>query len=235
MKRRIALLGCLMLAWNVASAHVSCTRPPYGESVARFGRDEFRLGMLAARHSADHASLPRTMAQQVDRAMRAACRAKFHGRDLARYSRLGLSPRSLRTRSVGSIAALTVPWSRPRRPGSGAIAQSSATGGPPAGERRPTSSGVRPAPAPADNPSVAVTSNFPACPRRIDFQALLSAALIDKSDWAKAQARGRKHGCIVLRAGEQVHPLRRETWTGMIQVRPDGQTRTYWTDTVAVK
>lgn len=81
MKTQIALLGCLVLAWNVASAHVSCAKAPYGESVAQFGRDEFRLGLIAAGHAADHSSVPPAMARAIDRAMRAACLAKFHGRD----------------------------------------------------------------------------------------------------------------------------------------------------------
>ena len=235
MKTQIALLGCLVLAWGVARANVNCARAPYGESVAQFGRDEFRLGMIAATHNDDRPSVPQAMVREIDRAMRAACLAKFHDHNLARYSRLGLSPDSLKTRSIGSIAALTIGWSRPYRRGSGGIPPArSPSGGSPAGQR--TASGeARHALPPADNRSVAVASNFPACPRRVDIQTLLSAVLIDKADWPRAEAEGRRHGCIVLRAGERVHPLRSETWSGLIQVRPDGHTRSYWTDTVAVK
>jgi hypothetical protein len=236
MKTRIALLGCLVLAWNVASAHVNCAKAPYGESIVQFGRDEFRLGMIAAAHNDDRPSVPQAMRRALERAMRAACRAKFHGRNLARYSKLGLSPRSLQTRSVGSIAAVTVRWSSPYHRRSDRIAPVSSVSArsPPAGRRSP-SGGVPHARSPADNHSVAVTSSFPACPRRVDIQTLLSAALIDKSDWPQAEANGRRHGCIVLDAGERVYPLRRETWTGLIQVRPKGHTRTYWTDTAAVR
>ncbi len=236
MKTRTALLGCFVLAWSVANAQVNCAHAPYGESVAQFGRDEFRLGMIAAAHAADPRSVPQATVRAIDRAMRGACRAKFHGRDLARYSKLGLSPRSLKTRSIGSIAALTVNWNGSYPHGSGRIAPASSTsGGSPAAARRTASGGVRRAPPPASGPSVAVTSSFPACPRRVDFETLLSAALIDKSDWSRAEAKGRRHGCIELRAGERVYRLRSDTWAGLTQVRPAGRVRTYWTDIVAVK
>ncbi|MHB1871503.1 MAG: hypothetical protein ACYCT1_11710 [Steroidobacteraceae bacterium] len=236
MKIQIALLGCLLLAWRVASANVNCAQAPYGESVVQFGRDEFRLGMIAAAHNDAHRSVRQAVARRVNRAMRAACRAKFHDYNLARYAGLGLTPHSLKTQSVGAIAALTVTWSRPSHRGSGRIAPaSSGFGGSPATGRRTALRGVRHVPSAVDHRSVVVTSNFPACPRRVDFQTLLSAALIDRSDWPKAQAKGRRHGCIVLRAGERVHPLRSETWSGLIQVRPDGHTKTYWTATVTVK
>ena len=236
MKTRITFLGCLVLAWSVASAHVNCAQAPYGESVAQFGRDEFRLGMIAAAHAGDRRSVPQAMAREIDRAMRGACLAKFHGHNLTRYSRLGLSPRSLKTRSIGSIAALTVNWNGSHPRGSGRIAPaSSASGESPSAARRTVSGAVRHAPPPANGPSVAVTSSFPACPRRVDFETLLSAALIDKSDWSRAEAKGRRHGCIELRAGERVYRLRSDTWAGLTQVRPAGRARTYWTDIVAVK
>lgn len=236
MKTRFALLGCLVLTWSVASAHVNCAQAPYGQSVAQFGRDEFRLGMIAAAHAGDHRSVPQAMVREIDRAMRGACLAKFRGRGLARYSKLGLSPGSLKTRSIGSIAALTVNWNGPYPHGSGRISPASSTsGGSPAAARRKASGGVRRAPPPANGPSVAVTSSFPACPRRVDFETLLSAALIDKSDWSKAEAKGKRHGCIELRAGERVYRVRSDTWTGLTQVRPARRARTYWTDTVAVK
>lgn len=236
MKTRTALLGCFVLAWSVANAQVNCAHAPYGESVAQFGRDEFRLGMIAAAHAGDRRSVPQAMAREIDRAMRGACLAKFHGHNLTRYSKLGLSPRSLKTRSIGSIAALTVNWNGSHPRGSGRIAPaSSASGESPSAARRTVSGAVRHAPPPANGPSVAVTSSFPACPRRVDFERLLSAALIDKSDWSKAEAKGKRHGCIELRAGERVYRLRADTWSGLTQVRPAGRTRAYWTDTVAVK
>lgn len=236
MKTQIALLGCLLLAWSVASANVDCAHAPYGESVVQFGRDEFRLGMIAAAHTGDHPAVRQAMARRVKRAMRAACRAKFHGDDLARYAGLGLSPHSLKTQSVGAIAALTVTWSRPADRGSAPIPPaSSASGGSPTTARRTALRSVRRVPSAVERRSVAVTSSFPACPRRVDLQALLSAALIDRSDWPQAEAKGRRHGCIVLRAGERVHPLRSETWSGVIQVQPDGHAKTYWTATAAVR
>ena len=237
MKTQLALLGCLALAWNVANAGVNCAKAPFGESLAQFGRDEFRLGMLAATRDDLHRSAPPpALLRQIERAMRGACLAKFHGHNLTRYSRLGLSPRSLKTRSIGSIAALTVNWNGSHPRGSGRIAPaSSASGESPSAARRTVSGAVRHAPPPANGPSVAVTSSFPACPRRVDFERLLSAALIVKSDWSKAEAKGKRHGCIELRAGERVYRLRTDTWSGLTEVRPAGRTRAYWTDTVAVK
>ncbi|MHB1540244.1 MAG: hypothetical protein ACYCUE_01035 [Steroidobacteraceae bacterium] len=237
MKTQLALLGCLALAWNVANAGVNCAKAPFGESLAQFGRDEFRLGMLAATRDDLHRSAPPpALLRQIERAMRGACRAKFYGDNLARYSRLGVSPHALKTRSVGSLAALTVDWrGRNRRGALGRAPLSRASRGPASTARGMAAGGRRFAPPPAGKPLVAVTTSFPACPRKVDFQSLLSVALIDKSEWASAEAKGRRHGCIELRAGERVYPLRRERWTGLIKVRPAGRARTYWTDAVAVK
>jgi hypothetical protein len=236
MKTQIAVLGCLALAWNVANASVDCAKAPFGESLAQFGRDEFRLGMLAATHAEDHRPAPPALLRRIDRSMRAACLAKFYGDNLPRYSKLGLSPDVLKTRSVGSIAALTVDWNGRYRHGLGGTAPVSRASSGPASTARPMApGGMRSSPPPAGKPLVPVTTDFPACPRKVDFQSLLSVALIDKSGWARAEAKGRGHGCIELRAGERVYPLRRERWTGLIQVRPAGRTRAYWTDAVAVK
>jgi hypothetical protein len=236
MKTQLALLGCLVFAWNIASAQVNCAQAPYGESIAQFGRDEFHLGMMAAAHHDDRPSIRPALLRKLERAMRAACRAKFHGRDLARYAKLGFSPHSLATRSVGAIAALTVQWNSPSGPGSDRIAPPPRLSGRlPATARGTASGSLRHPPPSANGQSVAVKSSFPACPRRVDIQALLTAALIDKSDWTKAEAKGRRHGCIELGAGERVYRLRSEAWSGLIEVRPQGRTRTYWTDAVAVK
>jgi len=236
MKTQIALLGCLALAWNVANASVDCAKAPFGERLAQFGRDEFRLGVLAATRAGVHRSAPPALLRRVDRAMRAACLAKFYGDNVPRYSRLGVSPHALKTRSVGSLAALTVDWTGRYRRGAGGRAPVSRTSSEPASTARAMAGGgMRPRPSPAGKPLVPVTTSFPACPRKVDFQSLLSVALIDKSEWASAEAKGRRHGCIELRAGERVYPLRRERWSGLIEVRPAGRARTYWTDAVAVK
>lgn len=236
MKTRIALLGCLVLACNVASAHVDCAKAPYGESVAQYGRDEFQLGIIAVTHDDNNPSVPQAMIREIDGAMRAACLAKFYGRNRPRYAKLGLPPHLLKTQSIGSIAALAVDWHRPYRHSSGRVAP--ATGAPgssaTAGQRAQARDSRRAASA-ADREYLTVTSNFPACPRKTDLQALLSAALIDESEWPRAEAKGRKYGCIELHAGDHVYPLRRDRWTGLIQVRPDGRARTYWTDTLVVK
>lgn len=236
MKTRIALLGCLVLACNVAVANVDCAGAPYGESVAQYGRDEFQLGLIAMAHDDHPPSVPRALFRKVDKEMRAACLAKFYGVHRSRYARLGLPPHGLATESVGSIAAVTLRWSRPSPRGGGTAPLSSATASIPVPAKRPAASGETP-----DSSSSApvhytkVKSNFPACPRRVDLKRILVAALIDNAAWPQAEAAGKRHGCIELHAGDRVDRVRTDRWSGVTQVRPEGQTRIFWTDSVAVK
>lgn len=236
MKRQIALLGCVILAGNVAIANVDCAKAPYGESVARYGRDEFQLGMIAKMHSGSGTTVARTMIRRVDKAMRAACRAKFQGRNLHRYVKLGLPPRMLAAISVGSIAAVVLNWKRQPRPEGGAASRPLRTAGASVPANRPRTSGSTVAPSVVAHANVVkITSNFPACPRRTDLKRLLTAALINKSGWSQAKAIGKRHGCIELHAGERVDRLRSDQWGGVTQVRREGHTRTYWTDSMAVR
>lgn len=229
-----------MLAWNVASANVDCSTPPYGESVAQYGRDEFRLGIIAMMHNDDRPLVPQSMMREVDKEMRAACLAKFYGQNLPRYSRLGLSPHSLRKQSVGSIAAVGLSWNRPYHRGSARVPSASSTASGtaagPALTKRPTDSGKKQSSSfHSGNNLLKVTSNVPACPYKEDIKMLLSAALIDEASWPKAAAVGKRHGCIELRAGERVYRVRSDKWAGLIRVRPEGRAKAYWTDTLMVK
>ena len=225
MATRIALLGCLMLAWNVAIANVDCATAPYGESVGRYGRDEFQLGVLSMTHSASHPGAPQATIRKIAREMRAACLAKFYGENLPRYARLSLPAQKLATDSVGSIAAVALHWGEPSH-------RSSVTVSPVSGTARSS--------VPVERPTATVhymrmTSDFSACPRRVDLKRLLAAALIDKAEWPQAAAAGRRHGCIELHAGDRVERVRSDRWGGVIQVRPAGRTGTYWTDSMAVR
>ena len=125
MKTQVALLGCLILAGNVAIANVNCAKAPFGESVAQYGRDEFQLGVLSMAHYENSPSAPQAMRQKIGKAMRAACLAKFYGENLPQYARLGLAPHGLASESVGSIAAAALHWERPRHPGSGTVSRPS--------------------------------------------------------------------------------------------------------------
>lgn len=239
MKARIALLGCLMLAWNVAMANVDCAKPPYGESVGRYGRDEFQLGILAMTHSAGHPAAPRAMIRKIDGELRAACRAKFYGENLPRYARLALPPQRLATDSVGSIAAVALHWQEPPHRSSGAVSPVPGAARAPAPAVSPVPGAAR-APAPAERPIAPVhymrmTSDFSACPRRVDLKRLLAAALIDKQAWPQAAAAAKRHGCIELHAGDRVERISSDGWGGVIQVRPAGHARAYWTDSLVVR
>lgn len=235
MKTQIALLGCLVLAWNVAIANVDCARAPYGESVGRYGRDEFQLGILSMMHSASHPAVPRAT-RTIDKEMRAACLAKFYGESLPRYAKLGLPPQRLATESVGSIAAVAMHWNEPPHRSSGTVSPPSgmARVSVPAGQ--PTASAET-----HDSSSLAhvhymrVTASFSACPRKVDLKRLLVAALIDNAAWPQAEAAGRRHGCIELHAGDRVDRVSRDSWGGMVRVRPEGLTMTYWTDAMVVR
>ena len=236
MKTQIALLGCLILAGNVAVANVDCAKAPFGESVAQYGRDEFQLGMLSMRHRANGPSVPRAMSRKIDKAMRAACLAKFYGENVPRYARLGLPPRRLASESVGSIAAAAITWNRPQHPGSATVARPSGTASISPPTQRPTASETtRGPPSRAHIHYLKVTSNFPACPRKVDLKRILTAALIDKAAWPQAEASGKRHGCIELHAGERVDRVRTDGWGGVTLVRPEGHTRVYWTDTMVVR
>ena len=236
MKQQIALLGCLILAGNVAIAGVDCTKAPFGESVAQYGRDEFQLGMISLAHNANDPSVLRAMMHRIDREMRAACLAKFDGEELPRYAKLGLPPQRLATESVGSIAAVALDWRRPHHRGSGTVAPHSSSTSVSASANMPAASAK-----PHGPPSLAhihymkVTANFPACPREVDLKRILTAALIDNAAWPQTEAAGKKHGCIELHAGERVSRVRTDGWGGVTQVRPEGRTRAYWTDTMVVR
>jgi hypothetical protein len=236
MKMRIALLGCLVLAWHTAMANVDCAKAPYGESIAQYGRDEFQLGIIAVAHAGHAASRPRALFRKADKAMRAACLAKFHGLHRSRYARLGVPPHALATESVGSIAAVTLAGTRPNPPETGTAALSSATASLAEPAKRPAVSGEAPASSPRTPIRYAqVTSNFPACPRRVDLKRFLVAALIDKAAWPRAEATGKRHGCIELHAGERVDRVRTDRWSGVAQVRPEGRAGTYWTDAIVIR
>ncbi len=236
MKTQVALLGCLILAGNVAIANVNCAKAPFGESVAQYGRDEFQLGVLSMAHNENSPSAPQAMRQKIGKAMRAACLAKFYGENLPQYARLGLAPHGLASESVGSIAAAALHWERPRHPGSGTVSRPAGMASVSASTRRPSASETTRGP-----PSVVhihylrVTSNFPACPRKVDLKRILTAALIDNAAWPQAEAAGKRHGCIELHAGERVDRVRTDGWGGVTQVRPEGRTRAYWTDTMVVR
>jgi hypothetical protein len=241
MKSRIALLGCLTLAGNVAMANVDCAKAPYGESVGRFGRDEFQLGAMSVAHNANSMSAPGSVSSEIDRQMRAACLAKYYGKHLPRYTRLGLAPGTLAAESVGEIAAVAIGWNAPRRQVGDTVASSSGTVS--SGAVRAVAPATRPrAVAAAQVPSSAaplpvmkVASSFPACPRQVDLRRLLSAALIDNAAWPEAEAAGKRHGCIELHAGEPVYRVAINSWSGVARVRPVGLKGTYWTDAMAVK
>lgn len=236
MKQQIALLGCLILAGHAAIAGVDCAKAPFGESVAQYGRDEFQLGMISTEHNANDPSMLRATLQRIERQMRAACLAKFDGEGLPRYAKLGLTPQRLAAESVGSIAAIALDWRRPQHRGSGAAAPHSSITSVSASAHMPAAS-----PKPHGPPSLApipymkVRANFPACPRKVDLKRILSAALIDPAAWPQAEAAGKAHGCIELRAGERVSRVRTDGWGGVTQVRPAGHARTYWTDTMVVQ
>lgn len=236
MKTQIALLGCLMLAWNVAMANVNCAKAPYGESVAQYGRDEFRLGIMSMTHSDNHPSEPRAMRRKIDKEMRGACLAKFYGENLPRYAKLGLPPHVLAIESVGSIAAVAINWDGRDHRGRGAVQPPSSTASVSVPNRRPPASGqTHASPSPAHIHYMKVTSNFPACPRMVDLERLLSAALIDNAAWPQAEEAGKRHGCIELHAGDRVYRVRTNAWRGASQVRPEGQTKTYWTDATVIR
>lgn len=236
MKMQIAALGCLMLAWNVAIANVDCAKAPYGESVAQYGRDEFQLGIISVTHNDDHPSVPRVVLQRIEKEMRAACLAKFYGRDLPRYAKAGVRRHMLETESVGSIAAAVIKWTRPNDLGRGAVPAPSRTVSFSAPTKRPRVSGnTHNSSSLTDIHYVKVTSDFPACPRRVDLKRLLTAALVDNAAWPQAEAAGKRHGCIELYAGDRVNRVRSDRWSGVIQVRPQGQTRTYWTDAAVIR
>jgi hypothetical protein len=228
MKTLLAWLGCLLLAGQIAGAQVNCATAPYGESISRYGRDEFDLGIIAVKHNDNHRALPRALIREIHRQMRAACRAKFESRDLARYARLGLGRSALRTESVGAIAALAIDWQPPYRQRTRLAAAAPPT--PLRSARAP-----RHARRAASADLTTVTATFPACPRKSDIMRLLSAALIDKADWPHALARGKRRGCIELYAGERLHVLRQDVWTDLAHVRPERHARTYWTDLLALK
>lgn len=235
MKTRIALLGCLMLAGNVAIANVDCASAPYGESVGRYGRDEFQLGVMSMMHNASPASAPRAMNRKIGQEMHAACLAKFYGENLPRYAGLGLPPERLATASVGEIAAVAIGWNAPRPRVGSTVASPSSTVSVPAPAGRPAAAATHtPSPAAALH-SMKVTSSFPACPRQVDLKRLLSAALIDNAAWPDAEAAGKRHGCIELHTGERVYRVQSDSWSGVTRVRPQGQTSAYWTDAMAVK
>jgi hypothetical protein len=236
MKQQIALLGCLILAGNVAMAGVDCAQAPFGESVAQYGRDAFQLGMISVAHTANDPSARRATMHRIDRQMRAACLAKFDGEDLPRYAKLGLPPRRLATESVGSIAAVALKWRRPHPRGSDAAAAHSIITSVSASPDVPaTSAKPHGPPARALIHSMKVTSNFPACPRKVDLRRILTAALIDTAAWPEAEAAGKAHGCIELHTGERVSRVRTDEWGGVTEVRPAGHTRAYWTDTMVLK
>jgi hypothetical protein len=233
MKTRIALLWCLMLAGNVAianananpNANIDCARAPYGESVGRYGRDEFRLGVLSVMHDGGHPAAPRALMRKIDEEMRAACLAKFHGENLPRYAGLALPPPRLAGASIGSIAAAALHWTEPPHPSSGTV---------------PAVPSVAPAAVAAVRPAPPVhymrmTSDFSACPRRVDLKRLLAAALIDKSQWPGAEAAAKRHGCIELHAGDRVERVSTDRWAGVIEVRSAGHPGTYWTDSMVVR
>ena len=224
-----------MLAGNIAMANVDCAKAPYGESVDRYGRDEFQLGVMSMTRNANVASAPRAMSRKIDREMRAACRAKFYGEDLSRYTGLGLPPKRLAAASVGEIAAVAVGWNEPSRQISSAVASRSSRVPVPPSALRPAAAATHAPSSAAPLHSMRVTSSFPACPRRVDLKRLLSAALIDHAAWPEAEAAGKRHGCIELHAGERVYRLRSDSWSGVTRVRPQGRTGAYWTDTMAVK
>jgi hypothetical protein len=236
MKTRIALLGCLVLGWHIAMANVDCARAPYGESIAQYGRDEFQLGIIARAHAGHPASRPRALFRKADKAMRAACLAKFYGLHRSRYARLGVSPQGLASESVGSIAAVTLTGARPHPPEAGTPRLSSATASLPEPAKRPAASGEAPAASPrAPLRYARVTSNFPACPRRVDLKRFLVAALINKAAWPQAEATGKRHGCIELHAGDRVDRVRTDRWNGVAKVRPEGRAGTYWTDAIVIR
>ena len=236
MKQQIALLACFILVGNVALANVDCARAPFGESVAQYGRDEFHLGMLSMAHDNNDSSVPRSTLQKVDGEMSAACLAKFYGKNLPRYAKLGLTPLRLATESVGSIAADALNWSRPDHGSHGSAPPPSSGTDVAASNNLPAASGkFRRPPSLVHVHYVMVTSNFPACPRRVDLKRILSAALINAATWPQAEAAGKEHGCIELHAGERVSRIRTDGWSGVTEVQPAGHTRTYWTDSMVVK
>lgn len=236
MKTRIALLGCLVLVWNTAIAKVECAKAPYGESVAQYGRDEFQLGVMSKTHNDRHASGQEAMMKKIDREMRAACLAKFYGKNVSRYTKLGMPPHALASKSVGSIAAVAMNWSTSHRRSSGAVVPPSRTGSvSPTVKPAIASNGAHNTPSGAHRHYMKVTSNFPACPRKVDLKRLLAVALIDKTGWRAAEAASKRHGCVELHAGEHVYRLKTDLWDGVIEVRPQGRTRTYWTDAMVVK
>lgn len=236
MKMQIVVLGCLMLAWNVAIANVDCAKAPYGESVAQYGRDEFQLGIISMTHNDSHRSVPRAVLQRIEKEMRAACLAKFYGENLPRYAKVGLPRHMLATESVGSIAAAVIKWNRPNDLGSGTVPAPSSTVSVSVPTKRPTvSANTHDSSSLTDIHYMKVTSNFPACPRQVDLKRLLTAALVDNAAWPQAEAAGKRHGCIELYAGDRVDRVRSDRWSGVIQVRPQGRTRTYWTDAAVVR
>lgn len=225
MKTQVALFGCLMLACNVAIANVDCDRAPYGESVGRYGRDEFQLGILSVMHNGSHPGAPRAMIQKIDEEMRAACLAKFKGENLPRYARLALPPQGLATETVGSIAAAALHWNEPPQRGSASVPAVSGTARVPVAVERA---------APPVH-YMRMTSDFSACPRRVDLKRLLAAALIGNASWPEAEAVGKRHGCIELHAGDRVERVGSDRWAGVIRVRPAGRTAAYWTDAMVVR
>ena len=236
MKQQIALLGCLILAGNVAIANVDCARAPFGESVSQYGRDEFHLGMLSMAHIHHDPSVPRATMHQIDREMRAACRAKFYGEELPRYAKLGFTPHRLSTESVGAIAAVALNWSGPEHRAGGAVPRTASVANVSASKNLRTASRKPHSPPALRHIHYAsVTSNFPACPRRVDLKRILTAALINNAAWPQAEAAGKKHGCIELHAGERVARIRTDGWSGVTEVRPAGDTKAYWTDSMVVK
>lgn len=236
MKPQIALLGCLMLVSHGAMANIDCARAPYGESISRYGRDEFQLGVLAVKRDGGKPSIPQDTMHRIEKEMSAACLAKIYGENLPRYVRLGLSPHALASESVGTIAAVALAWSGPQPGTNPGVAPQPAVSGAAPPMKPPAASGEPGDASPATQMHyVRVTSNFAACPRKVDLERLLSAALIDSAEWPQAEAAGKRHGCIQLHAGDRVDRLATDRWGGMTQVRPEGQTAAYWTDTMVVR
>lgn len=86
----------------------------------------------------------------------------------------------------------------------------------------------------ANGDYMVMQSRVPACPSKTDIKMLLSTGS-DKAEWPKAEAIGERDGCLELHAGEHVYPVGSDMWSALIQVRPEGHARIYWTDMLDVK
>lgn len=212
---------CVLVHSERMKNPVSCDAPPFGDPSEIYAiilqPGENNAAAVLKRYS------PAMTLVQARAEMRKilvkACEAKYHGNARADFYSVGITDHDFDTKLVSTIAMQYVVM----------VTARSAKG-----RAEQSEIDARAHSPPSNSDYMTVTSNIPACPSKADIKALLSAAT-DKAAWPKAETIGIEDGCIEIQAGDLVYPVGSDMWAALIQVRPKGHARAYWTDMLVVK